>query len=133
MTPLVSSGVSSGGWQAIDITPNIAAAGLNAAGITVRGVLLRVHSKLGPIGFSHKTAEAGTWAWGSTTASNVLAAQCFVTTDDSDASQGDYSYGMVPLLNGNNVYYNIFSINSTAGLLGEVHLAGFLYDQVVQL
>lgn len=124
---------SSVGWTAIDLTPYIAAAGLNVPGITVTGAKIGLRVQLGPNGFGTYTADAIVYAWGNSTATNPLFAYTLQTADDSSTSSSDTTSGDVPLLGGTNLFYNVGNNGRASGLFAQVFLSGFIYDQVVQL
>lgn len=129
---LVNRNTVAPGWNSLDLAPQIAAAGLNAPGITVRAAIMSAEIQLGAIGFSQATADAGVWVGGDGSG-NPVRAYVFLVTDDSDAAAHGSGSGNVLLANGHTAYYTMFNNGRSGGLQGSVFLNGFIYNQTVQL
>lgn len=124
---------SATGWTNTDLTPYIADAGLDAAGITVTGAIVGLRISLGRGPFANFDADAGIWSWGNASADNPLFAYCRYSANDSVASCADTNTGPVPLLDGSNLWYRVTNSGNSSGLFAQLFLSGFIYNQLIQL
>lgn len=127
-------------WTAIDLTPYIAAAGLDAQNdngdpkYVVKGAMIRVEISQGQTGFSgpntwDASVRVSSSDSGSTTATDVLQARSFMAADDSATASASTGYGIVPpKTSTNNIYYTVIKASSAVNnLSAKVWLTGFVY------
>ena len=129
-TPVVvlESTGASGSFASVDIADQIAAAGLNVAGITVQSATIRCDTQLGPGGFGQYTATLELVVWGNTNG-NGLKSYTRMTADDSNTSGADMCAGNCPLFGGALLHYKISNTGNATGRISRITLLGFTYEQ----
>jgi hypothetical protein len=118
---------SAGGPDAVDLTAQIAAAGLNIPGVTVKAALIRSYTRLGPLPAGGYTASATTWCWGSVAGLDYGVVSGVLVNGGGAAV--DSGFGICPLFDGHTLYWKReVLVNATAEDHGII-LQGFVYTQ----
>jgi hypothetical protein len=118
---------TAGGPDAIDLTAEIAAAGLNVAGVTVKAAYVRVDVRLGSGPFGVYSADAWTSVSGDPANMDGLTALAIYSANDSTASAADRVIGMCQIITPNTIYWSRAVSGNASGESHGVVLLGFQY------
>lgn len=118
-------------WQAADMAPLYASAGITASQIIA--VIARVSIQITQAFGGPSSAQATVRAWGTNTVSNsatdVLLAQAYSQRDDSAAGSASQNTGYIPMTPGSStIYYNCTIEVPVSTLSAQVWVVGFVYN-----